>query len=196
MTPPLFVILGGPNGAGKSSAATTLLAPPITFLNADDVARSLPLRADASRDYEAGRVVLNRLEVLSAERADLAIETTLASRSLAAKARELQRVGYLVRLVYVWSASPEFSIERVAARVRMGGHDIPIPTIRRRYFAGLRNLFSLYLPLADVWDIHDNTSRIGPRLIAEGRAGLAEVVHDVGLWTTIRETARHASGTP
>ena len=34
--------------------------------------------------------------------------------------------------------------------------------IRRRYSLGLRNLFSLYLPLATTWDVYDKSCcRIG-----------------------------------
>ncbi|MFO0957918.1 MAG: zeta toxin family protein [Isosphaeraceae bacterium] len=190
MKSPLFVILGGPNGAGKSSVATAVLPPGIVFLNADDIARSLPSMPPAHRDFEASRVVLERMDSLAEQRDDFAIETTLASRSLAPRARRLKQAGYYFRLVYVRSASPDFSAERVAARVRLGGHDIPIDTIRRRYYSGLRNLFSLYLPLADSWDIHDNTSGMGPSLIAEGIADHPPMIHAPEIWNALQEAAR------
>jgi predicted ABC-type ATPase len=47
------------------------------------------------------------------------------------------------------------AVGRVAGRVALGGHDIPEDVIRRRYGLGLRNLFSLYLPLATSWEIRD-----------------------------------------
>lgn len=190
MATPLFVILSGPNGAGKSSVATAVLPPGIVFLNADEIARSLPSESFAHRDLEAGRMVIEQMGKLAGRRSDFAIETTLASRSLAPRAHRLQQAGYHFRLIYVRSASPEFSAERVAARVRLGGHDVPIDTIRRRYYAGLRNLFSLYLPLADSWDIHDNTSRKGPVLIAEGVSGGPATIHVPIIWTALQEAAR------
>lgn len=39
----------------------------------------------------------------------------------------------------------------------MGGHNIPEDTIRRRYTIGLKNFFTLYKPIADFWQIHDNS---------------------------------------
>ena len=39
---PLFLILAGPNGAGKSTAAASLLPSDVVFLNADEMAKSLP----------------------------------------------------------------------------------------------------------------------------------------------------------
>jgi predicted ABC-type ATPase len=188
-TPPLVVVLGGPNGAGKSTAAEVVLPSGIAFLNADEVAKSLPGYRSSSADYEAGRIVLGRMQEMEGKRESFAVETTLASRSLASRVRRLRVEGHLFRLIYTWSASAEFSVQRVAQRVRSGGHDIPEEVIRRRYQASLRNLFDLYLPLADRWDIHDNTGRGGPRLIAE-QAGAGEVIHDPVLWGELRGGTR------
>lgn len=188
-TPPLIIILGGANGAGKSTAAPRVLPPGITFLNADEVAKTLPDYPSTTADLEASRIILNRMDGLEAGRQDFAVETTLASRSLAARVKRLKQGGYRFRLVYIWSASADFSVERVSSRVRLGGHDIPEETIRRRYVAGLKNFFHLYLPLADFWDVHDNTARGGPRMIAEGRAGKIDTLRDPEIWNRIQEVA-------
>lgn len=39
--------------------------------------------------------------------------------------------------------------------------------MRWRYYAGLRNLFNLYIPICDYWMIFDN-SKLHSELIAEG----------------------------
>ena len=65
----------------------------------------------------------------------------------------------------------ETAVARVAERVPRGGHQVPEGVIRRRYVAGLRNLFALYLPLAESWQVFDNASLSGPRLIASRVAG-------------------------
>jgi predicted ABC-type ATPase len=54
---------------------------------------------------------------------------------------------------------------RVNQRVKRGGHDVPEPTIRRRYYRGLFNLFKHYLALADTWIIFDNSTD-SPDIIA------------------------------
>ena len=75
---------------------------------------------------------------------------------------------------------------RVAERVRRGGHDVPAEVVRRRYAAGLRSFFDLYLPLADSWQLFDNSRLTGPRLIATGERGKEPTLLDVDLWRRLK----------
>lgn len=184
MTPQILV-LAGPNGAGKSTAAARLLPESIPFVNADEVAKTLPNYPSQNADIEAARIVLRRMDELEREHANFAVETTLASRSLAARIRRLRRSGYRFRLFFLWTPSAEFSIQRVAARVRAGGHHIPEETIRRRYAAGLSNFFAIYQPLADKWAILNNTAII-PTLVAEGIMDKVVRVEDRQIWDRMR----------
>src|SRR6516225_1621380 len=132
---PSVIVLAGPNGAGKTTAAQSLLAETLrlrTFVNADVIAQGLSGFDPASAALEAGRIMLDRLHALAKERCDFAFETTLAVRSLVRWFRELQEAGYSIHLVYFWLADPDLAVSRVAERVRMGGHDVPEPTIRLR----------------------------------------------------------------
>ena len=52
--------------------------------------------------------------------------------------------------------------ERVATRVASGGHDIPKDTIHRRYWAGLQNLFEIFVPIVDLWSLYDNSNNANP----------------------------------
>ena len=81
--------------------------------------------------------------------------------------------------------SADGAVERVAERVRAGGHEVPEPTIRRRYKSGLKNLLRLYLPLADTWQVIDNSVMRMPRNIAVcGTRGPARV-NDPLTWQSI-----------
>jgi predicted ABC-type ATPase len=184
-TPTIFVI-AGPNGAGKSTFAAKYLASGTIYLNADEVAKTLPTYPSAAADLEAGRIVLEQMAEFEASRESFAFETTLATRALAARVVRLRRIGYLFHLVYLWSPSAEFSMERVAARVRSGGHNIPEETIRRRFAAGLSNFFTLYRPIADYWSVLDNSNPAGIHLVAEGHLGDVTTIHDSELWDQIR----------
>ena len=86
----------------------------------------------------AGRIMIRRLKELAATRANFAFETTLASRTFAPWLADLKSIGYQVHLVFLWLPSDEMAVARVAERVRMGGHDVPEDTIRRRYRRGGR----------------------------------------------------------
>ena len=60
--------------------------------------------------------------------------------------------------------SAELAVQRVAERVRQGGHDIPENTIRRRFDAGKRMFVEVYQPLVDLWVLYDNAGH-APLLI-------------------------------
>ena len=98
---------------------------------------------------------------------DFAVETTLATKSLAGTITKAQHKGYMVGIFYFWLKSPELAVKRVAIRVRSGGHDVPEATIIRRYWHGMQNLRNLYLPICNYWVLVDNSTREG-KWIAEG----------------------------
>ena len=166
---PQIVILAGPNGAGKSTLAARFVPRGVPFLNADDIARTLELLPGQRADITAGRILLQRMDAAVAEMSSFAIETNLANRTLANRIPDWQAVGYSVSLAFVWILSADLAVERVASRVRSGGHHIPETTIRRRYRVGLRSFFDVYLPLVDSWRLYDNSSLEGAVLVAHGR---------------------------
>ena len=183
---PTFVVLGGPNGAGKSTAAAVLLPPEMTFVNADEVAKGLPSYPSHTADLEASRLILEQMDCLEADRADFAVETTLAGRSLAARAARLRAIGYRFRLIFVTIPEADLSVSRVAFRVANGGHHIPGDTIRRRFIAGPRNFFRMYRPVADKWEVYE-TSEVGrPILIAEGNMEEGPKILDPASWDEFR----------
>ena len=149
------------------------------FVNADTIAQGLAAFAPDGVAFEAGSIMLARLHQLAARRRDFAFETTLASRSLAPWLADLLGTGYEFHLVFLWLPSADFAVQRVADRVRMGGHHVPEATVRRRYERGLRNFFRLYQPLATSWRMYDNSVMQSARLIAALTRSLAvmTVVH-------------------
>jgi predicted ABC-type ATPase len=81
------------------------------------------------------------------------------------------------------------AVARVAERVRLGGHDVPESTVRRRYRAGIRNFFELYQPLAQSWKVADNSGVDPPRVIAAGSATVVNVIRDMATWQSILNQA-------
>lgn len=186
---PHIILIAGPNGAGKSTSAPGVLQGALKvsqFVNADTIALGLSGFEPERAAFQAGRVMLARLKQLAADREDFAFETTLASKTFAPWIRELKNDGYHFHLVFLTLPSPVLSIERVAERVRMGGHHVPEETIRRRYDAGIRNFFRLYHPLADGWRVYDNTD-LAPSLIASGSGVRVECVADAAAWNRLKE---------
>lgn len=94
---------------------------------------------------------------------------------------------YDFHLVFLWLPNEDLAINRVAERVRMGGHNVPEDIIRRRYHAGIRNFFELYRPLADTWFFYDNSGAGRPKLLTYGEREQTVLVNDPPLWHTINE---------
>lgn len=84
--------------------------------------------------------------------------------------RRAQREGYMVHVLFFWLNSVELAKRRVADRVASGGHNIPLSVIERRYQAGLRNLFQIFMDEVDVWVIYDNSNNKGERVAFGGKA--------------------------
>lgn len=153
-------IISGCNGAGKTTASYTVLPEVLhckEFVNADEIARGLSPFNPQSVAIEAGRLMLQRIEDLLVKDESFSIETTLATKSYINLVRRAQVKGYTVRLLFFWLNSPELALQRIAERVAKGGHNIPEPIVRRRYVAGICNLFRLFMSEVDSWEIYDNS---------------------------------------
>ena len=187
-----IVIIGGPNGAGKTTAAQLLVPHGLEireFVNADEIARGLSPFNPEQTAFAAGRLMLQRIRELIRNRVSFAFETTCAGRAHLPILRRCKADGWRVTLVYLWLPSPKAALDRVARRVREGGHGIPDDVVVRRYWAGLANLRLLYLPLADVAVIYDN-SDAHRTLIATRFPKGSLVVHDADRWAMIEEAGQ------
>lgn len=184
---PDVIIIAGPNGAGKSTLAPSLLKDifgSIEFVNADNIAADLAPTGKA--EIEAGKQMLRRLKELSDRRESFSFETTLSGRGYAKFLKRLQSIGYTVQIAFLWLPDIELSIQRVAERVRNGGHDIPEGAIKRRFSRGKRNFLKTYLPLADVWRVYDASAE-EPKLVGFSDKIDGETIVDKALWERITE---------
>ena len=159
MTPPKIIIIAGPNGAGKTSFAREFLpheAGCPVFVNADLIAAGLSPFAPERAAIQAGRLMLQAIAQHVARRESFAFETTLSGKAYARQIPQWRQLGYRIELFFLSLPSAETAVQRVAERVRQGGHDIPEATIRRRFDAGKRMFFDVYQPLVDQWVLYDN----------------------------------------
>lgn len=167
---PRLYIISGCNGAGKTTASYTMLPEMLDcseFVNSDEFAKGLSPFNPENASIQASRYMIKKIRYLLKRQSDFGVETTLATRTLLRTVRMAQEEGYSVTLLYFWLNSPELAINRVAARVETGGHNIPEETIRRRYRVGIDYFFHDYAPICDRWILADN-SQIPFRVIAEG----------------------------
>ena len=193
---PRLYIISGCNGAGKTTASYTMLPEMLEcseFVNSDEFAKGLSPFQPEKASIQASRYMITKIRYLLKRQRDFGIETTLATRTLLKTIRMAQAAGYTVTLLYFWLNSPELAIERVAARVETGGHNIPEETIRRRYRVGIDYFFHDYAPICERWILADN-SQIPFRVIAEGSKNDLINIKDETTYDKIRTQAfeRHA----
>jgi predicted ABC-type ATPase len=129
--------------------------------------------------------MLHRIDILLSEGKDFAFETTLSTRSYVSYIHKAKSLGYNVTLVYIWLSSPELAKERVAIRVKHGGHNIPPDVIERRYYKGINNLFNLFIPISDYWVIADY-SLAKLDTIASGVLDIEIDVKNADIWSRIK----------
>ncbi|MEY2829745.1 MAG: hypothetical protein RIQ33_1603 [Bacteroidota bacterium] len=188
---PTLYILAGCNGAGKTTAAEILL-PEIfhcdEFVNADLIAKGISPFNVESVAFQAGKLMLERMDFLVNQNKSFVIETTLATRSYVPFIKEIKSKNYQIILLFLWLNSSELAKSRVEKRVASGGHNIPTDVIERRYKRGIHNFISLYLPLTNRWSIYDNSSII-PNPIAEGILNIEQNIINFELWNQLHKIA-------
>jgi predicted ABC-type ATPase len=160
-------LIAGPNGAGKTTFARRYLpenAGVIHFVNADLIANGLsPLKPELAA-IAAARTVLREIDRLAAERADFAFETTFSGLTYVRRLQAWKQAGYRIEMVYLRLRSIQLAVQRIAVRVRQGGHHVPRVDVVRRFSRGWVNFQRIYRPLADSWAVYDNSGR-APRLL-------------------------------
>lgn len=128
--------------------------------------------------------MLQRIDFLLSRHVAFAIETTLSTKTYKSLVKTAKASGYQVVLLFFWLSSPEMAEMRVAQRVSSGGHDIPKDVIHRRYWAGLQNLFEIFIPIVDLWSLYDNTKELVP--VVE-----RNTIVDTRLFTKIKELCQN-----
>jgi predicted ABC-type ATPase len=196
MAVPELWLLAGPNGAGKTTSAQRQpiagLLPGVTFLNPDDRtlakirATGFAGFADAPADLQAtlfiqsANEVLADLDVAIGRGAQIGVETVLSSDKYRAPVEAALAHGGSVWLLYVALSSPEIARQRVAARVRRGGHGVPDDKIVLRWQRSLNCLAWFAAHASGFWVVdNSDSSRDRPLpLLAWGSSGRVEFFDD------------------
>ena len=165
-----IVIIAGPNGAGKTTFAREYLPKEVgcpMFVNVDLIAVGLePFRPELAA-IRAGRLMLKEIREHIRRGESFAFETTLSGLTYARLIPQWRKRGYRVKLIFLQLPNVKIAIERVAVRVKQGGHSVPVDVISRRFSSGQKNLRLIYRRIVDAWVVYDNSGEV-PKLIEEG----------------------------
>ena len=185
---PTLYIIAGCNGARKTTASYTILPEMLKckeFVNADIIAKGISPFQPEKVAFEAGRVMLQRIQQLINEKETFAFETTLSTKSYKSIIKDCKTKGYKIVLLFIWLNSPDLAIDRIRDRVKKGGHHVPGNIVKRRYKRGLENFFKIFMPLCDYWLFVDNTTIID-NYIAEGNEKVEKSIYNAEIWQLIK----------
>ena len=186
---PILIIIGGANGSGKTTLAREFVRlEHYTYLGADDIAYTLDERQPEKAAIEAARIFSRRFAELLEKKQSLIVESTLSGLSLRKRLEKARSLGYTVKILFIYLSSPELCIQRVAARVAKGGHDVPKADIRRRFSRANFNFQYVYKDLADEWNLFYNAGDNIYQVAVGDRRG--ELILDEGKYAKWNEMVK------
>jgi predicted ABC-type ATPase len=72
--------------------------------------------------------------------------------------------GYRIEMIFLRLRSVDIALQRIAARVRQGGHDVPRGAVIRRFNRSWNNFLTVYRPIADAWAVYENSGDVAQLL--------------------------------
>lgn len=159
MSERVFTIFAGVNGAGKSTLYFSKMRNNEEYgvrINTDEIVRTFGDWKNEADQVKAGRIAIKLRRDCIEKGLSFNQETTLTGNSIIKLVDQVKEKGYKVHLFYVGVNSPEIAKERIAGRVKKGGHDIPNETVEKRYYESIDNL-KIILPKVDLAEIYDNS---------------------------------------
>lgn len=160
----IYNIIGGVNGSGKSSLAGVLSSTDTGLGKIIDPDK-INIQFGGDR-IKGGKAALKLIDECMEKGVNFAQETTLSGRNTLKTIAKARERGYTVRLYYVGLNSCEESLNRIANRVKKGGHNIPEADVKRRYEKRFEDLYNV-LTACDTAIFYDNENgfvRVGEYL--------------------------------
>lgn len=146
---PIMFVFAGNNGSGKSTLRSLIIDRIGIDINIDPdaIARRLDAENPESKRVSAGKEVIKSIKRYIKEGRDFSIETTLAGKNAIRQMQKAKEAGYEITMFFVGLNDVTQNIERVALRVKNGGHHIPTEDILRRHKTSFKHLYEYaYLP--------------------------------------------------
>jgi len=159
---PIFFVFAGNNGSGKSTLRNLIIDKIGVEINIDPdaIARRLDPVNPESKRVSAGKEVIKSVKKYIEEGKDFSIETTLAGKNAIRQMQKAKEMGYEVTMFYVALRNVAQNVERVAMRVKNGGHNISTEDILRRNTTSFKHLYE-YANIIDNLILIDNSEDDG-----------------------------------
>ena len=169
------IIIAGANGSGKTTFSNQLIEETgYAFLNADNIERTFNEPLSGITKLKAGRILFAQLNDLIRGNQSFILETTLSGQYLKKIIEDIKLRDYEVNLLYIFLDSPQICIQRIAGRVKKGGHFIPNEDVIRRYYRSKNNFWNSYAALSTTWQLYYNGTAESQR-VAIGKSNIYDV---------------------
>ena len=189
MKSPRLIVIGGANGAGKTTL-THRLAKRFgehfgLLLDTDALARAFAPDDPRRAAIQAARASLVTLSRVLVSRERVVVETTLSDhRRHLELIQRAKSQGYKAWLYYVGLENAAPHLARVQQRVALGGHDVPVADVLRRFTRSRANLLET-MRAVDRTMMYDNSGRTLRLNASMERGTLRRSSSDTGWWTPI-----------
>lgn len=186
---PTFHLIAGPNGAGKTTFYEQYLrdrtrAP---FVNPDLLAKDTLGHWSRSTDDAAlgQELAAARRASLIAAGQSLVMESTFSHPSKLDLIDQVVAAGYRVVVYHLSVVDPDFAVDRVTDRERMGGHPVPDAKVRGRYERNGPVIRAAVLRADDGFVFDNSVDGAPPRLLITFRKGrVARIAPDLPAWSS------------
>lgn len=157
-----YILYAGVNGSGKSTLYHTRSEfKDLPRINTDEILSEFGDWRNSADILKAGKIAVSRIKELFLNEQSFVQETTLCGRGIIQNIINAKENGYKIIVFYVGVNSVDIAKERIAYRVRNGGHGIPDADVERRFHESFNNL-KIITPYCDEIYFFDNTENIYP----------------------------------
>ena len=182
---PTLTIIAGVNGSGKTTFALDYFSnSKAIFINADLIATGLSSNNPDNSQFEAGKLMLLKIQECIRQGRSFAVETTLSGKNYLQIIKQLKQDNWHIEMLYLYLPSVDLSLQRVAERVQNGGHNIKAIDIKRRYGRSVNNLINDYIKIVDRLVCFDNSDCRGVIFIKNRDA---IIIYNQALYNNILE---------
>ena len=152
-----YILVAGPNGSGKTTLYQTIDSLKNTRrINLDEIVREFGNWQNSVDMATAGRIAVRRVREYFDKGYDINQETTLCGKTIIKNIEKAKALGYQVEMHFVCADDVNILKDRIAYRVKCGGHGIPEEDIERRYNNSLHALENI-VKMSDLSILYDNT---------------------------------------
>lgn len=176
-----YILIAGVNGAGKSTLYQSLQSlQEMPRVNTDEILRTFGDWRNMTDVMSAGKIAVKKIAGYFAEDITFNQETTLCGKTILNNIARAKKQGYFIELHYIGVETVDIAKERVAARIKQGGHGIAERDIEKRYIDTFENLKRV-LPESDLAAIYDNTIEFR-RFAIYKNGKIVRITHSVPMW--------------